>query len=72
MIDVLTEEPLGTISPLIHSYFTEELGAVIYDGVWVGENSKIANTGGKSISFTFPPSSVTRLTISLTCDSASS
>ena len=35
-----------TISPLIYSHFTEELGAVIYDGVWVGENSKIANTGG--------------------------
>jgi alpha-N-arabinofuranosidase len=42
----MLDEPLGTISPLIYSHFTEELGAVIYDGVWVGEKSKIANTGG--------------------------
>jgi alpha-N-arabinofuranosidase len=46
VIEIMLDEPLGTISPLIYSHFTEELGAVIYDGVWVGENSKIANTGG--------------------------
>jgi alpha-N-arabinofuranosidase len=46
VVEVMTDEPLGTISPLIYSHFTEELGAVIYDGVWVGEKSKIANTGG--------------------------
>src|SRR5580658_3227722 len=45
-IEIMVDEPLGTISPLIYSHFTEELGAVIYDGVWVGENSRIANTGG--------------------------
>jgi alpha-N-arabinofuranosidase len=45
-IEVLLDEPLGTISPFIYSHFTEELGAVIYDGVWVGEKSKIANTQG--------------------------
>jgi alpha-N-arabinofuranosidase len=45
-VEIMVDEPLGTISPLIYSHFTEELGAVIYDGVWVGENSKIANTGG--------------------------
>jgi alpha-N-arabinofuranosidase len=45
-IEIMVDEPLGTISPLIYSHFTEELGAVIYDGVWVGEKSKIANTGG--------------------------
>src|SRR3984957_7893936 len=45
-IEIMIDEPLGTISPLIYSHFTEELGAVIYDGVWVGEKSKIANTGG--------------------------
>ncbi len=45
-IEVLLDEPLGTISPLIYGHFTEELGAVIYDGVWVGENSKIPNTQG--------------------------
>jgi alpha-N-arabinofuranosidase len=46
LIEVMLDEPLGTISPLIYSHFTEELGAVIYDGVWVGEKSKIPNTGG--------------------------
>ena len=45
-IEIMLDEPLGTISPLIYSHFTEELGAVIYDGVWVGEKSKIPNTGG--------------------------
>jgi alpha-L-arabinofuranosidase len=45
-IEIMVDEPLGTISPLIYSHFTEELGAVIYDGVWVGEKSKIANTDG--------------------------
>src|SRR6202041_3910606 len=45
-IEIMIDEPLGTISPLIYSHFTEELGAVIYDGVWVGEKSKIPNTGG--------------------------
>ena len=46
IIEIMLDEPLGTISPLIYSHFTEELGAVIYDGVWVGEKSKIPNTGG--------------------------
>src|SRR6201986_2104860 len=45
-IEIILDEPLGTISPLIYSHFTEELGAVIYDGVWVGEKSKIAQTVG--------------------------
>ncbi len=45
-IEVLLEEPIDTISPLIYGHFIEELGAVVYDGVWVGENSKIKNTNG--------------------------
>lgn len=45
-IEVLPDEPTGTISPFIYSHFTEELGAVIYDGIWVGEKSKIPNTHG--------------------------
>ena len=45
-IEVLLNEPLATISPAIYGHFTEHLGAVIYDGVWVGEGSKIPNTGG--------------------------
>jgi alpha-N-arabinofuranosidase len=45
-IEVLLNEPVGTISPDLYGYLLENLGTVIYDGVWVGENSKIANVGG--------------------------
>ena len=45
-IEILLEEELGTISPNIYGHFIEHIGGVIYDGVWVGENSKIPNLGG--------------------------
>ena len=45
-IEVLLAEPLGTISPNIYGHFTENLGGVIYDGVWVGEKSKVPNLNG--------------------------
>jgi len=45
-IEVMLDEPLGTISPNIYGHFTEHLGGVIYDGVWVGENSPVANVQG--------------------------
>jgi alpha-N-arabinofuranosidase len=45
-IEVLTGEPIGTISPNIYSHFVEHLGGVVYDGIWVGEASKVANVGG--------------------------
>ncbi|MBS1800045.1 MAG: alpha-L-arabinofuranosidase [Acidobacteria bacterium] len=45
-IDVMPSEPIGTISPEIYGHFIEHLGGVIYDGVWVGEGSKIANVNG--------------------------
>src|SRR6202040_1162928 len=45
-IEVLLGEPLGTISPNIYGHFTENLGGVIYDGVWVGKNSKVPNIDG--------------------------
>ena len=45
-IDVLLNEPMGTISPNIYGHFTEDLGGVIYDGIWVGESSKVANING--------------------------
>jgi len=35
-----------TISPRIYGHFIEHLGGVIYDGIWVGPDSKIANIGG--------------------------
>lgn len=45
-IEVRVDEPIGTIAPEIYGHFTEHLGGVIYDGVWVGEHSKIPNIGG--------------------------
>jgi alpha-L-arabinofuranosidase len=45
-IEILLDEALGTISPNIYGHFLEHLGGVIYDGVWVGENSKIPNVNG--------------------------
>ena len=45
-ISVFVNEPTGVISPLQHGHFIEHLGGVIYDGVWVGEDSKVPNIGG--------------------------
>jgi alpha-L-arabinofuranosidase len=45
-IDVLLGEPIGQVSANLYGHFIEHLGGVIYDGVWVGEKSRIANTGG--------------------------
>ncbi len=45
-VEILVNEPIGTIAPEIYSHFVENLGGVIYDGIWVGENSKIPNVGG--------------------------
>jgi alpha-N-arabinofuranosidase len=45
-VDILINEPIGTINPNLYSHFVEHLGAVVYDGIWVGENSKIPNVGG--------------------------
>jgi alpha-N-arabinofuranosidase len=45
-IEILLDEPIGTIAPEIYSHFMEHLGGVIYDGVWVGEKSKVPNYNG--------------------------
>lgn len=45
-IEILPDEPIGTISPTIYGHFTEHLGGCIYDGIWVGESSPIPNEGG--------------------------
>ena len=45
-VEVLLGEPIGMIAPEIYGHFTEHLGGVIYDGLWVGENSKVPNVGG--------------------------
>ncbi len=45
-IEILIEEPVGSISPEIYGNFTKHIGGVIYGGIWVGEDSKIPNEGG--------------------------
>ena len=45
-IEIIPDEPIGVISPTIYGHFTEHLGGCIYDGIWVGEKSKIPNVGG--------------------------
>lgn len=45
-IEVLTNEPLGNISPNIYGHFTENLSGVVYDGIWLGPNSKVPNVNG--------------------------
>ncbi len=36
----------GVIAPEIYGHFTEHIGGVIYDGIWVGKDSKIPNIKG--------------------------
>jgi len=45
-VEILVNEPVGVISPNIYGHFTEHIGGVIYDGVWVGPDSKIPNKYG--------------------------
>ena len=45
-IEVLLDEPLGVISPNIYGHFAENLGGVIYDGIWVGKDSSIPQVDG--------------------------
>lgn len=45
-ITIDRNEPIGTIEPEVYGQFLEHLGAQIYDGFWVGEDSDIPNTDG--------------------------
>ena len=45
-VEILTGEQIGQISPNIYGHFVEHLGGVVYDGIWVGEDSKVPNIGG--------------------------
>ena len=39
-------QPGPVINPHIYGHFIEHLGGVIYDGIWVGRDSRIPNVGG--------------------------
>src|SRR4051812_42466411 len=45
-VEIDPSSPGPRISPHIYGHFVEHLGGVIYDGVWVGPDSKIPNLGG--------------------------
>ncbi len=45
-IEITLDETGPEISPHLYGQFIEHLGGVIYDGIWVGRDSKIANLGG--------------------------
>src|SRR5262249_19111303 len=45
-IEVLVGEAIGTVAPDIYGHFVEHLGGVVYDGIWVGEGSKVPHVGG--------------------------
>jgi alpha-N-arabinofuranosidase len=45
-IEVLLNEPVGTIAPEIYGHFVEHLGGVVYDGIWVGEQAAIPHQNG--------------------------
>jgi len=45
-ITIHPNDVIATINPNIYGQFAEHLGRCFYDGVWVGEDSPIANTQG--------------------------
>jgi alpha-N-arabinofuranosidase len=45
-IELTPAKPGPRINAHIYGHFIEHLGGVIYDGIWVGRNSKIPNVGG--------------------------
>src|SRR5881409_2275032 len=45
-IEVDPSSPGPQISPHLYGHFIEHLGGVVYDGIWVGRESKIPNVGG--------------------------
>src|SRR5579883_631704 len=45
-LDILLNEPIGTINPNIYGHFMEHLGNCVAEGCWVGDHETIAHTGG--------------------------
>lgn len=43
---VLAPSKIGTIKPEIYGHFTEHIGGVIYDGIYVGKDSPVENVHG--------------------------
>jgi alpha-N-arabinofuranosidase len=45
-IEILLDEPVGPVAPELYGHFVEHLGGVVYDGIWVGPQSRIPNLHG--------------------------
>ena len=45
-IYLVAPDKLGTIAPEIYGHFTEQIGGMFYDGLWVGKDSPIPNIRG--------------------------
>lgn len=45
-LSINTDQALSQIDRQIYAHFSEHLGRCIYEGIWVGEDSPIANTKG--------------------------
>src|SRR4030095_2433969 len=45
-IEIAPDKPGPVINPHLYGHFIEHLGGVIYDGVWVGRDSRIPNYDG--------------------------
>ncbi|MEO8062179.1 MAG: alpha-L-arabinofuranosidase C-terminal domain-containing protein [Pseudomonadota bacterium] len=45
-VTIKADQPGPVINPNVYGQFAEHLGTGIYEGVWVGEKSSIANTNG--------------------------
>jgi alpha-N-arabinofuranosidase len=40
-IAVLLDEPIARIDHNVYGHFDEHVGDVVYDGIWVGEQSRV-------------------------------
>src|SRR5215510_9142375 len=45
-VELAPADPGPVINPDLYGHFIEHLGGVIYDGIWVGRDSKVPNIGG--------------------------
>lgn len=45
-ISIIYPKKLGRIAPEIYGHFSEHIGGVFYDGLWVGKDSPIPNING--------------------------
>ena len=45
-IHLLLPDQIGTIAPELYGHFSEHIGGVFYDGLWVGKDSPIPNING--------------------------